>query len=46
MDKNDEERVTNDTEVLKLRKFGLQKNINNIEKESDERNRMDVIDDK
>ena len=45
-DKNYEERVTNDIEVLKLRKLGSQKNKDNIEKESDERNRMDMIDDK
>ena len=30
--KNDEERVTEDIEVLKLGKFSLQKNIDNIEK--------------
>ena len=46
IDKNDEERVTNDIEVLKLGKFGSQKNTDNVEKESDERNRMDVIDGK
>ena len=34
MDKNDEERVTNDIEVFKLGKFGSQKNIDNVEKES------------
>ena len=44
--KNDEERVTNDIEILKLGKFGSQKNMDNIEKESDERNWMDMIDDK
>ena len=38
IDKNDEEIVTNDIEVLKLGNFGLQKNTDNIEKESDERN--------
>ena len=30
IDKIDEERVTNDTEVLKLGTFGLQKNTDNI----------------
>ena len=38
--------MTNDIEVLKLGKFSSQKNIDNIEKEPDERNRMDMIDDK
>ena len=37
LDKNDEEKVTNDIEVLKLGKLSLQKNIDNIEKESDEK---------
>ena len=46
IDKNDEKSVTNDIEVSKLGKFGLQKNTDNIEKEPDERNRMDMIDDK
>ena len=32
IDKNDEEIVTNDIEVLKLGNFGLQKNTDNIEK--------------
>ena len=45
MDKNDEERVTNDIEVFKLGKFGSQKNIDNVEKESYEWNKMDMIDD-
>ena len=44
--KNYQERVTNDIEVLKLGNQGSQKYIDNIEKESDERNRMDMIDDK
>ena len=43
--KNDEERVTNDIELLKLGQFGYQKSVNNIERESDEINRMDIIDD-
>ena len=43
--KNDEEIVTDDIEVSKLGK-GTKKNIDNVEKESDERNRMDMIDDK
>ena len=46
IDKNDEEIVTNDIEVLKLGNFGSEKNTDNIEKESDEMNWMDVIDDK
>ena len=46
IDKNYEERVTNDIEVLKLGKFGLQKNTNGVEKESDGINWMDMIDDK
>ena len=45
IDKNDEERVTYDIEVLKLGKLGSQKNIDNVEKETDKRNRMDMIDD-
>ena len=43
--KNDEEIVTDDIEFSKLGK-GTKKNIDNVEKESDERNRMDMIDDK
>ena len=46
MDKNDEKRVTNDIKVLKLGNFDWQKNTDNIEKESDEINWMDMIDDK
>ena len=46
IDKNDGERVTNDIEVLKLGKFSSQKNTDNIEKESYERNRIDMIYDK
>ena len=38
--------MTNDIGVLKLGKFGSQKNTDNIEKEYDERNRMNMIDDK
>ena len=45
IDKNDEERVTNDIEFFKLGKFGSQKNTDNVEKESYERNEMDVIGD-
>ena len=46
IDKNNEERVTNDIDVLKLGNFGSKKNADNIEKESDEINWMDMIDDK
>ena len=46
IDKNDEETVTNDIELLKLRKFGSQKHADNVEKESDGINRMYMIDDK
>ena len=45
MDKNDEERVTNDTEVFKLGKFSSQKNTDNVAKKYHERNKMDMIDD-
>ena len=38
--------MTNDIDVLKMRKVCSQKNIDNIKKESDERNRMDISDDK
>ena len=44
--KIDEEIVTEYIEVLKMGKLSSQKNIDNIEKESDERNRMDMSDDK
>ena len=44
--KNDKERVTNDIEVLKLRKLVSQKYIENIEKNSDEISWMDMIDEK
>ena len=37
--------MTDVIEVLKLGKLSLQKNIDNIEKEYDKRNRMDMIDD-
>ena len=43
---NDEWKVTEDIEVLKLVKWSSQKNIENIEKYSDETNRVDVSDDK
>ena len=46
MGKNDEERVTDDIEVLKLVKLSSWKNIYNIEKEYDERNWMDMRDNK
>ena len=46
IDKNYEKRVNNDIEVLKLVKLSSQKNVDNIEKESDERNRVDMSDDK
>ena len=36
--KNDEEKVTEDIEVLKLGKLSSQKNIDNIEKYSNESN--------
>ena len=42
--KNDEEKVTEDIEVLKLGKLSSQKNIDNIEREYDERNQMDISD--
>ena len=42
--RNDEEKVTEDIEVLKLGKLSSNKNIDNIEKEYDERNRMDMSD--
>ena len=32
MDKNDDERVTNDIEVFKMGKFGSQKNTDNVGK--------------
>ena len=44
--KNVEETVTDVIGVFKLGKLSLQKNIANVEKYSDERNRMDMIDDK
>ena len=45
MDKNYEEGMNNDTEVFKLVNFGSQKNIENVEKESYEINKMAIIDD-
>ena len=38
--------LNTDIEVLKLRKLSSQKNIDDLEKESDERYQMDMIDDK
>ena len=38
--------MTDDVEVLKLKKLIPKKNYNNIERESDERNRMGMSDDK
>ena len=46
MDKNEEKMVTNDIEVLKMGKLSWQQNMDNIEKQSDERNWMDMMDDK
>ena len=42
---NDEQRVTDDIEVFKLGKLGSNKNDDNIEKEYDEINQMDISDD-
>ena len=42
---NDEASVNNDIKVLKLGKLISQKNLGNIEKESDKINKMDIIDD-
>ena len=44
--KNYEEIVTVDIVVFKLRKLSSKKNDDNIEKESDERNQMDMSDDR
>ena len=44
INKNDEERVTDDIEVFKLVKLSLKKNNDNIEKESDKGNWMDMSD--
>ena len=44
INKNDEERVTDDIEVFKLVKLSLKKNNDNIEKESDKGNWMDMND--
>ena len=44
--KNHEEKMTEDIEVFKLGKLSSRKNDDNIEKESDERNQMDMSDDK
>ena len=43
---NDEDRLTGDVEVLKLVKSSSQKNIDNIKKESDKSNQIDIVDDK
>ena len=40
---NDEDSLTDETEVLKLGKLSSQKNIYNIEKESDKSNHIDMI---
>ena len=45
MGEKDKERVTYDIEVFKMGNLSLQKNIDNIEKDYDERNRMVMIDD-
>ena len=44
--KNGEEKVTEDIEVLKLGNLSSQKNIDNIEKYSDQINQMDMSGDK
>ena len=46
MVENDESRLTDDMEILKLGKLSSQKNIENIGKEYDERNRIDMVGDK
>ena len=46
IDKNDEEIVPNDIKLLKLGNFGSQKNTNNIGREYDEINWVNIIDDK
>ena len=38
--------MTNNIEVFKLVKLGSKKNTDNIEKEYDERNWLDIVDDK
>ena len=43
--KNYEEKVTEDIEVLKLGELSPQKNMDNIEKYSDEIDRIDISDD-
>ena len=43
---NKKDTLNTDIEVLKLQKMGLQKNIDYLEKEYDEKNHMDVSDDK
>ena len=44
--KNDEERVNDDIEVSKLGKLSSKKNYGNVEKESGERNQIDMNDEK
>ena len=44
--KNDEERLSDIIEYLKLGKLSSHKNLYNVEKEYDKINRMDVSDDK
>ena len=44
--KNDEDRVTDDIEFFKLGNLSSNKNDDNIDKQSDERNRMDMCGDK
>ena len=45
IDENYQERVTDDTKVLKLEKLGLQKYIDNIQKGFDKSNQIDIIHD-
>ena len=44
IDENYEERVTGHIEVLKLGKLSYKKNVDNLEREDDERDRMDISD--
>ena len=46
MGQNDEYRLTDDREVLKLGKLSSKRYIDNIEKEYDEINRVDISNDK
>ena len=43
---SDEDRLTDDIEFLKQGNLSSQKNIDDIDKESDEKNWIDIIDDK